>query len=175
MPDPHPQEAPAPGATSHDRFSLADVVDRLGLEGPRDRTLVLRTAAWLHDHADVLVLETAASAGLQDVVATLQMKDRVEFVVTGTRDGEPGEWTWKVAERDFPKVMLQKRPEVVEAPCLFCTVDYAAAGAAVLLPTGDPGTLVVASTVGADAQVRVRLADGSMATFPARDVVMPDV
>ena len=158
-----------------DRFSLADLVDKLSSEGPRARGLVRRTAAWLHDHADGLELETATAAGLQDVVATLQMKERVDLVVTGTREGEPGEWTWKVAERDFPQVMLLRRPDPVAAPCLFCTVDYAAAGVAVLLPTGDPGTLVVASMVGADAHVRVRLADGSTATFPARDVVMPEV
>jgi len=157
-----------------ERFSLADVVDQLaGETQARDRNLVRRAAAWLHEHADHLVVETAASVALQDVVFTLQMKDRVDLLVTGTREGEPGEWTWKVRDRDFPEVMLQRRAEKVAESVLFCTVDHSAAGTAVLLPTGDQGTLVVASTVGGLDQVRVRLGDGSLHTLPAADVLYP--
>jgi hypothetical protein len=156
------------------RFHLADLVDWLALDGPRDRSLVLRTAAWLYEHRSHLELETAAQAAWNDVVATLQVQERVSFVVTGRRDDVVGEWTWKVAEREFDQVWLrtrdEERPELIE----FCALDYAVAGRPLLLPTGDRASALATALIAGEQQVRVKLGSGRTASYPRADVEFTD-
>jgi len=154
------------------RFNLAELVDWLALPGgPKDRTLVRRIAVWCQEHGPNLRLEAVELGAWQDVVVTLRVKARISLVVTGSRGDQPGEWTWKVTERDFQKVWMRLREEKLESPYEFCVLDYALAGQAVLLPTGDAGLVVVGSLIGGEEQVRVKLHDGTTHTFPAADVV----
>lgn len=159
---------------NRERFSLAELVDWLALDGPRDRGLVLRTVAWLHENAEHMLIEAAATAGLRDVAATLQIQEHVSWVVTGTRDDQPGEWHWKVAEADFPEVWLRLREEKMTDPTMFCALDLTPAGRPVLLPTGDRGTAVAAVLVAGSQQLRVRLPTGRVHTFPRDDVAFLD-
>ncbi len=156
------------------RFHLADLVDWLALDGPRDRSLVLRTADWLYEHRRHLELETAAQAAWNDVVATLQVQDRVSLVVTGRRDDSVGDWTWKVGERDFDQVWLRTREEERPEPIEFCALDYAVAGRPVLLPTGDRATALATALIAREQQVRVKLPTGRTASYPRADVVFAD-
>lgn len=157
-----------------ERFTLAELIDWLALPGgPKDRMLVRRIAVWCQEHGPNLRLEAVELAAWREVVVTLRVDTRVSLVVTGSRGDQPGEWTWKVPERDFPDVWLRLRQETLETPYEFCVLDYAAAGQAVLLPTGDAGEVVVGSLIGGKEQVRVKLKDGSVHTFPTADVVFP--
>ncbi len=172
MNDEPDQNSPSP--LNPERFNLAELVEWLALPGgPKDRMLVRRIAVWCQEHGPNLRLEAVELSAWQDVVVTLRVETRVSLVVTGARADQPGEWTWKVAERDFPDVWLRLREEALETPYEFCVLDYAPAGQAVLLPTGDAGEVVVGSLIGGVEQVRVRLQDGSVHTFPAADVVFP--
>lgn len=157
-----------------ERFTLAELIDWLALpEGPKDRALVRRVAVWCHEHAAHLRLEAIELAAWDEVVVTLRVEAHVDLVVTGSRADQPGEWTWKARERDFPDVWMRLRPEVLENPYEFCVLDYAPAGRPVLLPTGDTGAVVVSSLIGGVEQIRVRLQDGTMHSFPAADVEFP--
>ncbi|MBM4344866.1 MAG: hypothetical protein FJ100_15980 [Deltaproteobacteria bacterium] len=154
-----------------ERFNLAQLVDWLALpEGPRDRALVLRTASWLHEHAHNLCLVDTPAAAWRDRVATLQVQDRVSLVVTGYVDGQPGEWTWKVAERDFPDVWMALVPEAVEDALVVAALDYDIAGRAVLLPTGDRAVAQCSVLTDGVQRVRVRLPTGATAMFARGDV-----
>jgi hypothetical protein len=157
-----------------ERFTLAELIDWLALpEGPKDRALVRRVAQWCLEHASQLRLEAMELAAWHEVVVTLRIESRVDLVVTGSRADQPGEWTWKAKERDFPDVWLRLREETLEDPYEFCVLDYAPAGRPVLLPTGDTGSVVVSSFIGGIEQVRVRLQDGTMHSFPMADVDFP--
>jgi len=154
-----------------ERFSLAQLVDWLALPGgPRDRALVLRTAAWLHEHRLHLELELAAAAGLRDVMVTLRADGDVRAVVTGRRADLPGEWTCTLAEGEFPVVWLRGRDEAVAAPVGFAALDFSVRGRQVRLPTGDRATAHAVALVGGVARVRVRLASGAAAVFDRADV-----
>ncbi len=158
-----------------ERFNLAQLVDWLALpEGPRDRALVLRTALWLHEHAEHLCLFETPVAGWLDRVATLQVQDRVSWVVTGTVPDQAGEWTWKVTERDFPDVWLGLCDTEQEDPLTFAALDYQIAGRTVLLPTGDRATAVCSVLTDGVQKVRVRLPTGGTAVFARDDVVLGD-
>lgn len=157
------------------RFHLAELIDWLALpDGPRDRSLVLRTADWLQEHRLWLDIEATAQLGWEDVVATLQVQDRVSWVVTGRRADLPGEWTCKVAEREFESVWLTRseaeRPELIE----FCALDYAVQGRPVMVPTGDRGTAVASALIDRKQEVRVRLISGKLHAWPREDVVFLD-
>lgn len=158
-----------------ERFHFAELVDWLALpEGPRDRALLRRVAVWCSEHGPQLRMEAVESSALQDVVVTLRAEDRVSLVVTGNRADLPGEWTWKVPERDLPEVWLRLREEPLAEPYEFCVLDYVVAGRQVLLPTGDTGTVVVGAFISGVERIRVRLADGAVHSFPAADVVWPE-
>ncbi len=158
-----------------ERFNLAQLVDWLALpDGPRDRALVLRTALWLHEHADHVRFFDTPAADWLDRVATLQVQDRVSWVVTGSVADRPGEWTWKVVERDFTEVWLGLDADSVDNPVAFAALDYQIAGQSVLLPTGDRATAVCSVLTEGIQKVRVRLPTGSSAVFARDDVVVGD-
>lgn len=149
-------------------FSLAELVDWLALDGPRDRALVRRVAAWCFEHAERL--RWPAVADWRDVVVTLRATDRVKLVLTGTRPDLPGTWTWEVAEADFPSVVLGWTDEPVAEAASYAMLDTSLAGRQVLLPTGDEATVVVGALIDGREEVRVRTAKGQLATFAAADV-----
>jgi hypothetical protein len=155
-------------ALNKPEFSLAELVDWLALDGPRDRALVRRVAMWCFEHADRL--RWPAVADWRDLVVTLRATDRVKLVVTGARDGGPGAWTWEVAEAEFPSVAVAWSVEPVAEPASYAVLDTAVAGRQVLLPTGDVATVVVGALVDGREEVRVRMAAGQVATFAAADV-----
>lgn len=158
-----------------DRFSLADLVDWLALpDGPRDRALILRTAAWLEEHRDFLAIEGAVTAGLAEIVFTLLIQDGVSAVLTGHRPELPGEWTWKVKQRHFPDLYLLQRPEKRDDPLSFCVLDHTPAGRPVLLPTGDHGTAVAAVWIEGRQELRVRGPGGRLHNFAREDVSFVD-
>lgn len=149
-------------------FSLAELVDWLALDGPRDRALVRRVATWCFEHADRL--RWPAVDDWRDLVVTLRATDRVKLVVTGVRADVPGSWTWEVAESAFPSVAVVWSAEPVAEPASYAVLDTAMAGRQVLLPTGDVATVVVGALVDGREEVRVRMAGGQVATFAAADV-----
>ena len=157
-----------------ERFSLAELVDWLALPaGPRDRLLVRRIVAWCQDQGGHLRLEAMELSAWQGVVLTLRVDQDVSLVVTGSRADQPGQWTWQVPSRQFPEVWLRVWPEALQEPYSFCALDYARTGQAVLLPTGDTGTVVVQAMIGGVEEVRVRTAQGKNASWPAADVTWP--
>ena len=158
-----------------EQFSLAELVDWLALpDGPRDRALVLRTVAWMHEHRDRLELQAAVQCAWHDVLLTLQMHDQVSAVVTGRRADVAGEWTWKIGQRDFPDIWLQLRQAPVAEPCSFAAIDYAVQGRAVLLPTGDKATAQASVFVDGEQKLRVRNAAGQLRVFDRGDVQFVD-
>jgi hypothetical protein len=149
-------------------FSLAELVDWLALDGPRDRALVRRVAQWCFEHAGRLAWP--AVADWSDLVVTLRATDRVKLVVTGTRPGLPGAWTWEAGEADFPDVTVHLVDAEVASPASYAMLDSAVAGRRVLLPTGDEATILMGALVDGREEVRVRMATGQLATFAAADV-----
>lgn len=158
-----------------EHFSLAELVDWLALpEGPRDRALVLRTVGWLHEHRDHLELQTPVQCAWHDVLLTLQVQEQVSAVLTGRRDDVPGEWTWKVAQRDFPDVWLYLRAEPVPEPAGYAAVDYAVQGRPVQLPTGDTAVAQASLLIEGEQKLRVRNAAGQLRVFERGDVQFLD-
>lgn len=157
------------------RFHLAELIDWLALpDGPRDRALVLRTADWLQEHRLKLALDLAGLSDWHDVVATLQVQERVSLVVTGRRDDAPGEWTCKVGDRDFESVWLLTLAEPAIEPTEFCALDFAVAGRPVMVPTGDRGVAVASALIERRQEVRVRLTTGRVHAWPRDEVVFLD-
>jgi len=152
------------------RFSLADLIDYLALDGPRDRALVLRAALWLHENTAKLLIEGVSASAWDDVTVTLQMQAKVSLVVTGSREDLPGDWTWKIAEKHFPDLWLRWRDEAAEG-YLFCALDFEKAGQIVLLPTGDRATVLAVAMVAGGREVRVKLHDGRSHSFSLDEVV----
>jgi hypothetical protein len=155
---------------NRERFSLAELVDWLALDGPRDVSLVLRTIDWLEERRDHIDVEGVTSAAWQDAVLTLQVDGQVSAVLTGHRADLPGEWTWKVREADFPGLMMRWREHVAE-PVSFCALDLSVRGQTVLLPTGDRAIAQAAVMVGRQWLLRVRCGDGQVRSVPRHDVV----
>ena len=149
-------------------FSLAELVDWLAVDGPRDRSLVRRIAVWCHEHADRLAWP--AVADWRDRVVTLRAADRVKLVVTGTRPDAAGTWTWEVAEDEFPQVQVELCELSVSEPVSYAMLDLALAGRRVLLPTGDDATVLVGAVIDGREEVRVRTAAGTVARFAANEV-----
>jgi hypothetical protein len=158
------------------RLPFSALVESLAASQPETgksddaRDLAHHVAAWLHDHRNRIVLEAVASAGLEAVTVTLQMKQRVSLLVAGERHGFPGTWTWKVDEAVLPFVWLLVRDEDQPGPYVFCTLDYAVAGRSVALRSGETGTAQFSALIGGRGDVRVQLADGRTVTAAVEDV-----
>ncbi|MSQ84905.1 MAG: hypothetical protein EXR77_18870 [Myxococcales bacterium] len=165
---------------NEERFSLAELVDWLALpQGPRDRSLVLRTALWLYERRERISLLDCPASAWSDILATLQVQQAVSLIVTGRMPPLVGELTWKVADRDFTDVWLRLHPQAPEngvefAKVEFATVDYACAGRAVLLPTGDRATAQCSVLVQGEQMLRVRLASGASCVFVRSEVELLD-
>lgn len=160
---------------NEDRFSLAELVDWLALpDGPRDRRLVLRTALWLYERRERVSLLDCPASAWSDILATLQVQQAVSLIVTGRMPPLVGELTWKVADRDFTEVWLRLHPQASENGVEFATVDYACAGRAVLLPTGDRATAQCSVLVQGEQMLRVRLASGATGVFVRSEVELLD-
>jgi hypothetical protein len=148
--------------------------DGAGDGGPRDRHFVRDFSRWLHDQAPRLRLALVERLGLQDVVLTFQMRERVRLVVTGyLPDGLPGAVTIHVDERDFPRVDVVIADVDAGSPYEVCTLDYALAGRPVAVVggrhAGSRGTVLVAATVGDVQENRIRLASGEVVTVDGGD------
>lgn len=157
---------------NREHFSLAELVDWLAMDGPRDLSLVLRTVDWLQEHSGHIEVDGLAQVAWQDAVMTLQVDGQVAAVLTGRRADLPGEWTWKVKEADFPGLMLRWREQWIDEPVSFCALDASVRGKAVLLPTGDRAIAQAVLLVDRKWLIRVRGVDGQMRSLPRQDVVV---
>jgi hypothetical protein len=165
------------GASSPPSFlPLSVVFDTLWRPGElRDRAFVRRISGWLQERAQRIELDVVSHLGLQGVVLTFAMKERVGLVVTGLPPGDlPGEVTLTLAESDFPHVGLRVHASAVADPYEVCTMDYAFAGTRVRVlagrRSGDEGSMIVASTIGLAQSCRVRMDSGEVIALGFADV-----
>jgi len=148
-----------------ERLPLSLLIERAAQDDVADRAFVRGFALSLQRLASRLELSIVEEMGLQDVVVTFKMTERVKLIITGSPPSElPGEVTVTVDEAEFPFVFAH----VLESPKLepyeFCTLDYASQGMSVRITggphTGELGTLLVAATIGNIPKHRVRVDSG---------------
>ncbi len=153
-----------------DSVPLSVVFDSLEMEGGgRGEDFIRRVCAWLQERAHYLSFEVVETLGLQDVVVTFKMKEKVSLIITGYPPGTlPGAVTLSVAEGDFPAVNLSVHDVVRSQPYELCTMDYCQAGQMVTWQADDGsmhrGELMVISTIGTTQNCRIRLGTGKVVT-----------
>jgi hypothetical protein len=155
-------------------LTLSELIEHLSPpDGARDRSFALEFARWLHQRRSHLSLPLVESLRLEDVLVTLQLRNTVKLVITGTLPDHPGELTLQIGERDFPDVRVCFRREQPRVVLEVCALDYGRAGASVRLsgsPEDLPSTCLVESQHGDERFVRIKTPGGEVVTAAAQEV-----
>ena len=148
------------------RTSLAELIARFGADvRDWDRSFARALATALARHADRLRLIPLERLGLQDVVVTFSLADRLSVVVTGRLPDTPGELTlrWREADLFHVEAELRAVADPDAAPYLISSLDYGPAGQHGVLrapaggiPAGQVVRVRALATVGQRQQWRVQ-------------------
>ena len=163
--------------------SLAALIARLGADvGAWDRSFARQLARALAAESASLVVAPIVALGLDDVVLTFSLGDRLSVVVTGHLPGVPGEMTLRWSETDLLHVAADLSGARAEgrAPYLVCSLDFGPAGQHGLLqsraggiPAGQVVRVRARATVGQREEWRVQ-GLGLAATVPIAGLTLLD-
>ena len=167
--------APSVGHTVSSGRSLAALIARLGADiAAWDRQFARQLASALAAESAGLVIAPIEALGVEDVVLTFSLGDRVSVVVTGRLPDTPGDLTLRWSETDLAQVEATVGGIRAEgrSPYLVCSLDFGPAGqhgvlrqSAGDIPAGQVVRIRARATVGRREEWRIQ-ALGRSASVP---------
>lgn len=154
--------------------SLSGLISRLGDGVERfDERFARQLAKALHEQAEHFSLPVVDELGLEDIIVTFHMDQRMQLVVTGRLPGGVGDVSIRWREEEFPLIAARLEAEPRKDPYIIATLDFSVRGAqAVLrnavmpLAAGTRVRIRALATIGDRVEYRVESAGVSVSATP---------